>query len=39
LVIVTFNAWKKRLNPYFRLHEASVVLLFSPGLPLVAFYG
>ena len=30
----------KRLNPFFRLgYMRPVVLLFSPGLYLVAFYG
>jgi len=28
---------RKGLNPFFRLHEASEVLSFSPGLSLVAF--
>jgi len=28
-----------RLNPFFRLHEDSEVLPFSPGLYIVAFYG
>jgi len=28
----------KRLNLFFRLHEASEVLSFNPGLSLVAFY-
>jgi len=29
----------KRLNPFFRLREASEVLSFSLGLSLVAFHG
>jgi len=29
----------KSLNPFFRLHEASEVISFSPELSLVAFYG
>jgi len=29
----------KRLNPFFRLHEASEVPSFTPGLFLVAFCG
>jgi len=28
----------KRLNPFFRLHEANEVLSFSPGLFLVVVY-
>jgi len=32
LIIVTHNAWKKRLNPFIKLHEASEVLSFSKGL-------
>jgi len=29
----------KRLNPLFRLHEASEVRSFIPGLPLFSVYG
>ena len=29
----------KRLNPFVRLHKASEVLSFNPGLSLVAFSG
>jgi len=39
LVIVTYNVWKKTPECLFRLHEASKVLSFSPGLSLAAFYG
>jgi len=39
LVIVTYNVWSKTPECFVRLHEDSGVLLFSPGLSLVAFYG